>query len=66
MTRFSKAPQNYARKHDFQKFIIQVRRANTMAQAFYQHLGFRECGRFTRQVRIGDQEDDEILMEFFL
>ena len=32
----------------------------------FARLGFRECGRLTRQVRIGEQEEDEILMEFFL
>ena len=57
---------NHARKHDFLKFVIQVRSSNTSAQAFYQRLGFRECGRLARQVRIGDQEDDEIIMECFL
>jgi len=50
----------------YEKFVIQVRASNTAAQAFYRNLGFRECGRLTRQVRIDGQEDDEILMEFFL
>lgn len=56
----------FARKRDYLKFVIQVRSSNVSAQAFYQRLGFRECGRLTRQVRIGGQEDDEVLMEFFL
>jgi RimJ/RimL family protein N-acetyltransferase len=56
----------FARKRDYLKFISQVRSSNASAQAFYQRLGFREGGRLTRQVRIADQEDDEILMEFFL
>ena len=56
----------FARKRDYLKFVIQVRSSNAPARDFYQRLGFRECGRLTRQVRIGDQEDDEILMEFFL
>ena len=55
-----------ARERDFLKFVVQVRSCNRSAQRFYQRLGFRECGRLTRQVRIGDQEDDEIIMEFFL
>ena len=57
---------DFAQKHDFLKFVVQVRSSNTSAQGFYQRLGFRECGRLTRQVRIGGQEDDEVVMEFFL
>ena len=57
---------DFARKCDFLKFVIQVRSSNVPAQGFYRRLGFRECGRLTRQVRIGDREDDEIIMEFFL
>jgi RimJ/RimL family protein N-acetyltransferase len=56
----------FARKRDYLKFVIQVRSSNASAQALYRQLGFRECGRLTRQVRIGEQEDDEIIMEFFL
>lgn len=55
----------FARKHDFRKFVIQVRSSNVAAQSFYGRLGFRACGRLARQVRIGQQEDDEILMEYF-
>jgi ribosomal protein S18 acetylase RimI-like enzyme len=57
---------NFARQCSYLKFVIQVRSSNIAANAFYQRLGFRECGRLTRQVRIGNQEDDEILMESFL
>ena len=57
---------DFARTHDYSKFVIQVRSSNTAAQNFYQRLGFRQCGRLTRQVRIDTQEDDEIMMEFFL
>jgi ribosomal protein S18 acetylase RimI-like enzyme len=58
--------QAFARDADYSKFVIQVRASNSSAQAFYKSLGFRECGRFSRQVRIDDQEDDEIMMEYFL
>ena len=57
---------DFARKRDFLKFVIQVRSTNISAQGFYLRLGFRECGRLSRQVRIGEQEEDEIIMEFFL
>lgn len=56
----------FARDRRFLKFVIQVRSSNLGAQGFYQRLGFAVCGRLTRQVRIDDQEDDEIIMEFFL
>ena len=56
----------FARKQDFRKFVIQVRSSNVPAQSFYGRLGFRACGRLARQVRIGQQEDDEIIMEYFL
>jgi ribosomal protein S18 acetylase RimI-like enzyme len=57
---------DFAKQRDYLKFAIQVRSSNVSAQAFYERLGFRKCGRLTRQVRIGEQEDDEVIMEFFL
>ena len=57
---------DFARIQNYLKFVIQVRSSNVSAQAFYQRLGFRNCSRLTRQVRIGGQWDDEIIMEFFL
>jgi L-amino acid N-acyltransferase YncA len=56
----------FAHEHVFRKFVVQVRFSNIGARAFYGKLGFRECGRLARQVRLGDDEDDEIIMEFFL
>jgi len=55
-----------ARAAGFRKLVVQVRASNLHAQAFYRGLGFDECGRLTRQVVIDGQEDDEIVMEFFL
>ncbi len=57
---------DFAREREYGKFLIQVRSSNLPAQRFYWQLGFRECGRLRRQVRMDGQEDDEILMEFFL
>ena len=57
---------DFARQQGYGKFVILVRSSNISAQRFYGRLGFRECGRLTRQVRIDGREDDEILMEFFL
>ncbi len=56
----------FAREHGFLKFAIQVRASNVSAQRFYRKLGFCVCGCLKRQVRIGDREDDELLLEFFL
>lgn len=56
----------FARSANYVKFVIQVRASNVAAQSFYRQLGFQECGRLRRQVRIDGEEDDEILMELFL
>ena len=56
----------FARENGYAKFAIQVRGSNAAAQRFYVELGFAVCGRLSRQVRIADAEDDEVLMEFFL
>lgn len=59
---------DFAHAHGYGKFVIQVRSRNVSGQAFYRRLGFRLCGSFSRQVRIGEEEDDddEVLMEYFL
>jgi phosphinothricin acetyltransferase len=59
------ATASFARAVGYRKLVIQVRNSNLRAQAFYRGLGFRECGRLTRQVVIDGLEDDEILMELF-
>ena len=61
-----KATESFAREAGFQKLAIQVRASNSPAQRFYRKLGFKECGRLTRQVIIDGVADDEVLMEFFL
>jgi ribosomal protein S18 acetylase RimI-like enzyme len=60
------ATASFARETGYRKLVIQVRATNPRAQAFYRDLGFRECGRLTRQVVIDGAEDDEVLMEVFL
>jgi L-amino acid N-acyltransferase YncA len=60
------ATQSFAVACDYRKLVIQVRASNSAAQAFYEQLGFSQCGRLARQVVMAGQEDDEILMEFFL
>jgi ribosomal protein S18 acetylase RimI-like enzyme len=56
----------FAQDADYRKLVIYVRASNTHAQAFYRHLGFRDCGRLARQVIIDGVADDELLMELFL
>jgi RimJ/RimL family protein N-acetyltransferase len=56
----------FAAAHGYRKFVIQVRGGNMGAQAFYGRLGFRECGRLSRQVIVDGCEEDEVLMEYFV
>jgi len=56
----------FAREARYRKLVIYVRGSNTNAQAFYRRLGFKDCGRLTRQVMIDGVEDDEVMMELFL
>lgn len=56
----------FAREAGYEKIVIQVRGSNTRAQAFYRSLGFVECGRLSRQVRVAGTLDDEVLMEYFV
>jgi RimJ/RimL family protein N-acetyltransferase len=65
-TALFRATETFARNSDYTKMVIQVRASNSSAQAFYARLGFRECGRLTRQVQIDGQEDDQVIMELFL
>jgi ribosomal protein S18 acetylase RimI-like enzyme len=60
------ATASFAREAGYRKLVIQVRATNTLAQGFYRGLGFRACGRLTRQVVIDGIEDDEVLMELFV
>jgi ribosomal protein S18 acetylase RimI-like enzyme len=53
----------FARASGYEKLVIYVRASNAAAQAFYARLGFVRCGRLVRQVKIGADHDDEIVME---
>lgn len=55
-----------AREHRYQKLVIWVRASNDAAQRFYMGLGFRECGRLSRQIMVNQECDDEVLMDLFL
>lgn len=60
------ATETFAGRAGYEKLAIQVRASNVAAQRFYRALGFKECGRLTRQVYIDGIADDEVLMELFL
>ncbi len=57
---------NFARKHNYEKIVIYIRASNSGAINFYSILGFVQKGILARQVKIDNQYDDEIFMEFFL
>ncbi|MCL4488130.1 MAG: GNAT family N-acetyltransferase [Chloroflexi bacterium] len=57
---------SFARSKGYEKLIILVRASNERGQKFYTSLGFKPCGRLTRQTRIDGRYEDEILMELFL
>lgn len=56
----------FARKHRYEKLVIYVRASNSSAITFYSNSGFIQKGVLTKQVKMDDQYDDEIFMEFFL
>jgi len=56
----------FAKKHDYIKFSTQVRAKNKLALNFYKKFGFKEVGRYKKQVKIDGKYDDEILLEKFL
>lgn len=57
---------NFARLNNYEKLIIYVRSKNVRAMTFYKKLGFIEKGILSRQVKLDNQYDDEIFLEFFL
>lgn len=56
----------FARKNDFKKIVIYVRKGNERAIRFYQNLGFILKVELKQQVLIDGKFDDEIFMEIFL
>jgi RimJ/RimL family protein N-acetyltransferase len=60
------ATRQFAESAGYRKLVIQVRGSNAAAQAFYQRLGFTECGRLRAQVIVDGTADDEVMMELFL
>jgi dephospho-CoA kinase len=50
----------------FRKLMATVRVDNPVAQEFYVKVGFVQCGRLARQVRVDGRYVDELLFERFL
>ncbi|MGI5853748.1 MAG: GNAT family N-acetyltransferase [Bacillota bacterium] len=48
-----------------EKAFLSVYHSNKAALALYRKFGFVECGRYTKQYRVGDFYMDEIFMEYF-
>jgi L-amino acid N-acyltransferase YncA len=55
-----------AKRHSFEKMVIEVRHSNKKGLAFYKDHGFYEVGRFKNQIKIDGKYDDHIMMEKFL
>ncbi len=62
----SRSTSAAARTAGFSKLVIQVRSDNPDAQAFYAALGFKPCGRLSRQAFVDGRYVDELLYELFL
>jgi len=62
----TEATLTFCREQSYEKLVIYVRASNQGAQAFYRKMGFSSIGVLTRQVKIDEQYDDEIVMEMFL
>jgi len=54
-----------ARELSFSKLVINVRADNTAAQTFYIGLGFKLCGRLSRQAFVDGGYVDELIYERF-
>jgi ribosomal protein S18 acetylase RimI-like enzyme len=61
----ARANFEFARRHDYQKLVVWVRGSNGTAQRLYKSLGFRERGHLLRQLLVGREFEDELLMELF-
>ncbi|TEU13344.1 MAG: GNAT family N-acetyltransferase [Anaerolineales bacterium] len=62
----AEASFKFAWEKGYEKAVIYVRASNRAAQKFYWELGFVPKGTLEKQVRIGEEYDDEVFMEMFL
>ena len=64
--RLIEATLDFARENGYEKFVIQVRAENAVAQAFYRKMGFVPKMLLERQVKVEGKYDDQVLMEMFI
>jgi ribosomal protein S18 acetylase RimI-like enzyme len=62
----AEASFKFAWEKGYEKAVIYVRASNRAAQKFYWELGFVPKGTLEKQVKIGEEYDDEVFMEMFL
>jgi len=62
----AEASFRFAWEKGYEKAVIYVRASNRAAQKFYWELGFVPKGTLEKQVKIGEEYDDEVFMEMFL
>ncbi|HAH96687.1 MAG TPA: hypothetical protein DDX03_10885 [Firmicutes bacterium] len=55
----------WGKTRKLEKAFLSVYHSNEAALALYRKFGFVECGRYTKQYRVGDFYIDEIFMEYF-
>lgn len=55
----------FAKINNFEKMIIKVRSSNQETLGFYKKHGFKEIGRFKKQIKIEGKYEDHVLMEKF-
>lgn len=55
----------WGKTRKLEKAFLSVYHSNEAALALYRKFGFVECGRYTKQYRVGDFYMDEIFMEYF-
>jgi len=56
----------FAKAHNFGKVMVFVRSDNKASLAFHKNLGFKQVGKFARQIKIGKKYADEIALELLI
>jgi RimJ/RimL family protein N-acetyltransferase len=65
-TKLARTTFRWAKDAGFEKIVVWVFEDNIQGLRFYEKLGFRRVGKWTKQVKIDDEYHDEILLEKFL
>lgn len=65
-TELAKETFRWARRNGFEKLVIWVFEDNVQGLKFYEKLGFKPVGKWTKQVKIENEYHNEIVLEKFL